>query len=50
MLDFSAKWCTSCKELDEKTFKDPKVIKALSDYVLIRADVTSNSKENKQLS
>jgi thiol:disulfide interchange protein DsbD len=50
MLDFSAEWCTSCKELEEVTFSNEKVKKALSDYVLIRADVTENSDENKALS
>ena len=50
MLDFAAKWCTSCKELEEITFKDPAVIKELSNYVLIRADVTENSQEQKELS
>ncbi len=50
MIDFAAKWCTSCKELDEITFKDPKVQAKLKDYVLIRADVTENSKEQKELS
>lgn len=43
MLDFYADWCTSCKELDQITFKDPRVIQSLKDYVLIRADVTANS-------
>jgi thiol:disulfide interchange protein DsbD len=43
MLDFYADWCTSCKELDHVTFKDPSVIQSLKKYVLIRADVTANS-------
>ncbi|ADR35386.1 Protein-disulfide reductase (plasmid) [Sulfuricurvum kujiense DSM 16994] len=43
MLDFYADWCTSCKELDHTTFKDPRVIESLKEYVLIRADVTANS-------
>ena len=50
MIDFAAKWCTACKELDEKTFKDPQVRSKLKEYVLIRADVTENSKEQKELS
>jgi len=49
MLDFAAKWCTSCKELDEITFKDTAVINKLSDYVLIRADLTDNTQEEKAL-
>ena len=49
LLDFSAKWCTACKELDEKTFSDAKVQEALKDFVLIRADLTENGKAQKEL-
>ncbi|HEX5711467.1 MAG TPA: protein-disulfide reductase DsbD [Sulfuricurvum sp.] len=49
MLDFYADWCTSCKELDSITFKDPKVIEALQGYVLVRADVTADSNTEKAL-
>ncbi len=50
MLDFAADWCTACKELDEVTFADPRVRKKLSDYVLIRADLTKNGAKEKALS
>ena len=50
MIDFAAQWCTACKELDEKTFSDSKVQEALKGYVLIRADVTKNKKQQKELS
>jgi len=49
MLDFSADWCTSCKELEHITFKDPEVVKLLSNFTLVRADVTKNTKEDKAL-
>lgn len=49
MLDFAAKWCTSCRELDEITFKDSEVISRLNDYILIRADLTDNTIEEKAL-
>jgi len=49
MVDFSAKWCVSCKELDEKTFKDPKVTALLANFTLVRADVTENSDEEKAM-
>ena len=49
MLDFWAKWCVSCKELDNFTFKDPKVIQELSKYTLLKADVTKNDAEDKKL-
>lgn len=49
MLDFYADWCSSCKELDEITFKDPAVIQSLNHYVLVRADVTADSDSEKAL-
>lgn len=49
ILDFWADWCTLCHDLDEKTFKDPKVIEALKKYVVIKVDVTVDSKETKLL-
>lgn len=49
MVDFYADWCTSCKELDEITFKDPAVIQSLNDYILIRADVTADTDAEKAL-
>ncbi len=49
LVDFSANWCISCKELEAKTFNDPRVIKIFRHFTLIRADVTKDSKENKKL-
>jgi len=50
LLDFAADWCTACKELDEVTFKDEAVKAKLSEYVLIRADVTENTDAQKAMS
>ncbi|MBA1438485.1 MAG: protein-disulfide reductase DsbD [Epsilonproteobacteria bacterium] len=50
MLDFAANWCVACKELEEVTFADKRVIDALQDYVLIRADITANDADAKALS
>ncbi len=50
MLDFSADWCTSCKELEEITFADANVRAKMNEFVLIRADVTQNSEKEKALS
>jgi len=49
MVDFSAKWCVSCKELEEKTFKDPRVMALFKNFTLVRADVTDNTKEQKAM-
>jgi thiol:disulfide interchange protein DsbD len=43
MIDFYADWCLPCKELDEKTFSDPKVAKALEGWVLLKGDLTKAS-------
>ena len=49
MLDFSAEWCITCKELEEFTFTDPGVHEALADVMLLRADVTANDEQDKAL-
>jgi thiol:disulfide interchange protein DsbD len=49
MLDFSADWCVSCKEMEEYTFPDGGVIDALKPYMLLRADVTENDKDDQAL-
>lgn len=49
LLDFYADWCVACHELDQLTFNDPTVKKALGQFLLIRADVTKNSREEKAL-
>jgi len=50
MLDFYADWCTSCKELEHVTFSDAGVKKAWKDYILVQADVTANTEDEKALS
>jgi len=42
MLDFYADWCVSCKEMEAWTFTDEQVQTALTDTVLLQADVTLN--------
>jgi thiol:disulfide interchange protein DsbD len=49
MLDFYADWCVSCKEMERNTFTDPKVAALLSGMVLLQADVTANSDEERAL-
>ena len=49
MLDFYADWCVSCKEMERFTFSDPKVQARLRDVVLLQADVTANSADDKAL-
>lgn len=49
MLDFYAEWCVSCKELEHDTFKNPDVIAALGNTLLIQADVTKDDEQDKAL-
>jgi thioredoxin:protein disulfide reductase len=49
LVDFSAAWCTSCKEMERYTFTDPGVQAALSRTTLLRADVTDNTADDQAL-
>ena len=49
MLDFYADWCVSCKEMERFTFSDPLVAKRLKQFVLLQADVTANTDDDKAL-
>ena len=49
MLDFYADWCVSCKEMERFTFSDPRVQQRLSGWLLLQADVTANSDNDKAL-
>ncbi len=49
VVDFGKESCTSCKELEEVTFKDPKVKEALKHFTFIKVDVTENTPEERAL-
>ncbi len=49
MLDFYADWCVSCKEMERFTFADPAVARRLAGFLLLQADVTANSDDDKAL-
>ena len=49
MLDFYADWCVSCKEMERYTLTDAKVQKRLAGALLLKADVTANSDEDREL-
>jgi len=49
IVDFTAKWCVSCKEYEENTFSNPLVINKLKKYKLLRVDVTDNSDVDQKL-
>ncbi|HNQ04318.1 MAG TPA: protein-disulfide reductase DsbD [Thiobacillaceae bacterium] len=49
MLDFYADWCVSCIEMERFTFTDARVQERLRDVVLLQADVTGNTADDKAL-
>ncbi|HSI50073.1 MAG TPA: protein-disulfide reductase DsbD [Ideonella sp.] len=49
MLDFYADWCVSCKEMERFTFSDAAVRSRLAGALLLKADVTANSADDKAL-
>jgi thioredoxin:protein disulfide reductase len=49
MLDFYADWCVSCKEMESRTFADPAIRARLDKALLLRADVTANSPDDRAL-
>ncbi|MET3106715.1 thiol:disulfide interchange protein DsbD [Oxalobacteraceae bacterium GrIS 2.11] len=49
MLDFYADWCVSCKEMEKFTFANERIHSKLANVVLIQADVTANSDNDKAL-
>ena len=49
MLDFYADWCVSCKEMERFTFSDAAVQKKLAGALLLKADVTANNDQDREL-
>ena len=49
MLDFYADWCVACKEMEDTTFRDARVIGALRGTLTLRADVTANDEADRAL-
>lgn len=49
MLDFYADWCVSCIEMEKFTFSDPGVAAQMSQLLLVQADVTKNTDDDRAL-
>lgn len=49
ILDFYADWCESCVAMDTQVFSSNSVKKVLSDYKLLRVDLTVNNSQTQAL-
>ena len=41
LIDFYADWCSACRQLDRKTFRDRKVVEKSREFVAVRVDCTA---------
>ena len=44
IMDFYAAWCAPCRELDEITFHDSKVVEASKKFLMVKIDLTKGDK------
>ena len=49
LVDFYADWCVTCRELEAFTFSDPDVQARMRRFALLKADVTANDEDDKEL-
>ena len=49
MIDFYADWCIACLEYEKYTFSDPDVETYLTEFHLIKVDVTEFDQDDKQM-
>lgn len=45
IVDFTARWCAPCEELNQRTFSDPRVVEEMSRFLPIRVDLTGGSSD-----
>ena len=49
IIDFYADWCVACLEFEKFTFTDKEVKAIMKQYILLKADVTNNNLNDKEL-
>jgi len=45
MIDFTAEWCTVCREMEHETFRDEAVIRAAEDLIPVKVDLTASASQ-----
>lgn len=49
VVEFTAEWCTPCKELEKRTYPDAAVRKQAERFLLVKVDTTDLTKEQEAL-
>jgi thiol:disulfide interchange protein DsbD len=49
VIEFSAEWCLPCREMEARTFTDPKVIAAADGVGLLTVDMTTSTQETRRI-
>lgn len=44
VIDFTARWCLPCQEMEMTTFRDPDVVREMQRFIRIRLDITSDKR------
>jgi len=45
MIDFTAEWCTVCREMEHKTFRNEAVIDAAGNLIPVKVDLTASASQ-----
>jgi thiol:disulfide interchange protein DsbD len=49
VVEFSADWCTPCKEMHERTFTDPRVLDEAEGFTFLTVDMTTSTRRSELL-